>query len=154
MRVARPHELKSEAVPLLTARVSEAELSKLFPLKFEEILDPEATPEPSKAALVKLTAGPYSVLYWGQDTHQLTLRIPTTTDASAFLEAFFREVPLPRSHVLWHRPDVRLPRVSTGAKVVREVARSYGADRPDPGVPLRASRRSAVTSRRLSARKK
>ncbi|MEA2490438.1 MAG: hypothetical protein QOH21_2230 [Acidobacteriota bacterium] len=110
MRTAEPNELNENAFPVMTARLSEAELLQWFPVSFEEITDPWATPEPSKGALVKLDAGEYVVLYWGQDSRQLTVRIPADVDASAFLTSFFREVPLPRSRVLWRRADARLPR--------------------------------------------
>ncbi|MEA2337655.1 MAG: hypothetical protein QOE82_1662 [Thermoanaerobaculia bacterium] len=94
----------------MTARVSEDELSKWFPVAFQHIDDPQEAPEPSKAALIKLDDGDYFVLYYGETSNQLTLRIPEATDASAFLSALLREVPLPRSRILWRREDARLPR--------------------------------------------
>jgi hypothetical protein len=110
MRVAKPNELKSHAFPILTARVSESELTKWFPVRFQQITDPQEAPEPSKAALIKLDAGDYFVLYYGEISKQLMLRIPQATDASAFLSALFREVQLPRTRILWRREDARLPR--------------------------------------------
>jgi len=110
MRVAKPNELKSHALPVLTARVSEAELAKWFPVTFQHIEDPQEAPEPSKAALIKLEDGDYFVLYYGETSNQLTLRIPESTDGSAFLSALLREVPLPRTRILWRREDARLPR--------------------------------------------
>lgn len=110
MRVAKPNELKSHAFPILTAQVSESELEKWFPVRFQQITDPQEAPEPSKAALIKLDAGDYFVLYYGEISKQLMLRIPEASDASAFLSALFREVPLPRTRILWRREDARLPR--------------------------------------------
>jgi hypothetical protein len=110
MRLAKPNELKTHALPVLTARVSEAELAKWFPVSFQHIDDPQEAPEPSKAALIKLDEGDYFVLYYGEISSQLTLRIPESTDASAFLNVFLREVPLPRTRILWRREDARLPR--------------------------------------------
>lgn len=110
MQVAKPNELKTNALPVLTARISESELSKWFPVRFQQITHPQEAAEPSKAALIRLDAGDYFVLYWGELSNQLMLRIPATTDASQFLSAFFKEVPLPRRRILWRREDARLPR--------------------------------------------
>jgi len=123
MRVAKPNELKSHAVPVLTARISESELSKWFPVSFQHIDDPQEAPEPSKAALIKLDDGDYFVLYYGEISNQLTLRIAESTDASAFLISLFREVPLPRTRVLWRRQDARLPRHIAAHRVTAPGAR-------------------------------
>jgi hypothetical protein len=66
MRAAKPNELKAAAFPVLTAKVSEKELRKWFPVRFEEITDPESTPEPSKGALLKLARGPHFVSVLGR----------------------------------------------------------------------------------------
>ena len=94
----------------MTAKLSEGELTEWFPISFQEINDPWAAPEPSKGALVKLDAGEYVVLDYGKDSSQLTVRIPFGLDPSECLASLFREVPLPRSRVLWRRADARLPR--------------------------------------------
>jgi hypothetical protein len=117
MRAARPDELKQNAFPVMTAELSEAELTKWFPVSFEEITDPWAAPELSKGALVRLEAGEYVVLEYGKESEQLTLRIPSTVDPSSFLTSFFHEVPLPRSRVLWHRAGTRLPRTVAANRV-------------------------------------
>lgn len=109
MRQAKPHELKTRAVPAMTAKITETELLNWVPVQFEEITDPWATPEPSKGALIKLDAGGYVVLYYGKDSQQLIVEIPENTpDSSALLSAFLSEVPVPKSRILWHRPDVKL----------------------------------------------
>lgn len=108
MRAAKPNELTTRAYPVMTARVSARELAKWFPVGFEDITDPDATPEPSKGALIKLNRGPYVVVYWGETSKQLTLQIPSSTETSKFFAAFFREVPMPRSRILWQREDVTL----------------------------------------------
>jgi hypothetical protein len=110
MRVAKPDELKSHAYPVLAAAISEAELARWFPVSFHHISDAQEAPEPSRAALIRLDAGDYFVLYYGELSNQLMLRIPTSTDASSFLDAFFREVPLPQARIVWLRQDARLPR--------------------------------------------
>jgi hypothetical protein len=111
MRRASPHELKTRAVPVMTARLNEAELLKWLPVPFDDIDDPLATPEPSKGALIQLENGSYVVVYYGRDSNQLTLEIPETSDESSsdLLASFLDEVPLPISRVLWHRPDTKLP---------------------------------------------
>src|SRR4029079_5751862 len=117
MRRARPAELKDAAFPVMTARLSEAELGKWFPVAFDEISDPWAAPEPSMCALVQLDAGEYVVLDYGKESNQLIVRIPSSLDATSFLASFFREVPLPRTRVLWRRAGVRLPRASAAKQV-------------------------------------
>jgi hypothetical protein len=113
MERARPHELRDHAVPILTARITEAELAEWFPIQFDEISDPLEAPEPSRGALVKLRNGSYAVLTYGKDSGHLTVELPESTrDRTAFLEAFFKEVPLPASRVLWHRADTHLPKIS------------------------------------------
>jgi hypothetical protein len=123
MRVAKPNELKSHAFPILTARVSESELTKWFPVRFQQIDDPQEAAEPSKAALIKLDTGDYFVLYYGEISKQLMLRIPETSDASAFLSALFREVPIPRTRILWRREGARLPRHIAANRVSAPTAR-------------------------------
>lgn len=110
MRRARPNELKEDAVPVMTARLSEAELGKWFPVPFDEINDPWAAPEPSLGALVSLDAGEYVVLDYGRESNQLIVRIPANLDATSFLASFFHEIPMPRARVLWRRKDAKLPK--------------------------------------------
>jgi hypothetical protein len=117
MRIARPNELQTYALPVLTARITESELSKWFPVAFHHITDPQEAAEPSKAAVIRLDAGDYFVLYFGEISKQLTLRIPTASDASRFLTSFLREVPLPRRRILWRREDARLPRTVAANEV-------------------------------------
>ena len=118
MRTAKPNELRENAFPVMTAELSEVELTKWFPVSFHEISDPWAAPEPSKGALIKLDAGEYVVLDYGKESRQLTVRIPTALDASACLASLFREVPIPRSRILWRRADVRLPKHIAASTVV------------------------------------
>lgn len=110
MRAGRPDELRVQAFPVLTARISETELAKWFPVPFHDLTDPQETPEPSKAALIRLDQGEYFVLYWGELSKQLKVEIPAAADPPGFLDAFFREVPLPRGRILWRRQGARLPR--------------------------------------------
>jgi hypothetical protein len=109
MRVADPHELKTHAFPVLTARITQSELSRWFPVRFHHITDPQEAAEPSRAAAIKLETGEMFVLYFGEISHQLTLRIPAETDPSRFVSSLLREVPLPRNRILWRREGTRLP---------------------------------------------
>lgn len=117
MRRARPDELKERAFPVMTARLSEAELGQWFPVRFDEIDDPWAAPEPSLGVLVSLDAGEYVVLDYGKVSKQLIVRIPANLDATTFLVSFFREIPLPRARVLWRRQDAKLPRTVAAKQV-------------------------------------
>lgn len=110
MRVAKPNELQSHAYPVLTAQITPSELSRWFPVRFHNITDPQEAAEPSRAAVIRLDSGEYFVLYFGEISKQLTSRIPEAVNASKFLISLWREVPLPRSRVLWRREDARLPR--------------------------------------------
>ena len=142
MRTAKPSELKEQAFPLMTARISEGELSRWFPVAFEEITDPWATAEPSKGALVKLETGQYAVIYWGYDSNELAVHIPQATDPSSFLSAFLNEVPVPRTRVSWHRPGTRLPR--------HVAAKTLSVSR---GQPSNSRRSKSPTSSRDAKRK-
>ena len=145
MRRARPHELKTSAMPAMTARLTEAELLTWVPVPFDEITDPLATPEPSKGALVRLESGGYVVLFYGKDSQQLTVEIPERTkDASALLADFFDEVPLPHSRVLWHRADITMP------KHTRRTDRSGAVPIKDRGkviTPKRSARTVSLPKR-------
>ena|ERR1043165_240749 len=135
MRRAEPHELTSHAVPVITARLSEAELLKWFPIRFDPITDPLQAPEPSLAALVQLDAGGYVVLNYGKDSGQLIVELPVTIrNTSSLIAEFFQEVQLPLSRVLWHRAGTRLPRrdrtnASKGSERKRELATGSSGER-------------------------
>jgi hypothetical protein len=105
MRGARPEELKQAANPMLTARLSESELAEWFPVVFEEITDPWATPEPSKGALVRLDSGECIVIYWGSDSSELTVEAPNVIPDKNVLASLLLEVPQLESRILWRRPD-------------------------------------------------
>lgn len=142
MRRAKPQELKTAAVPAMTARLSEAELRQWLPVRFDRITDPLATPEPSKGALIQLEAGGYVVVYYGEESHELTLEIPEGThDSSGLVSAFMREVPLPSSRVLWHRPDIVFAK-----RPARRVDRLKGTS--DREVPKRSARRASLPKTR------
>lgn len=123
----------------MTARLSEAELLRWFPVSFQEVTDPWAAPEPSKGALVRLETGEYVVLDYGSDSNELTVRIPSQLDASSFLASFFREVPLPRSRVLWRRAGARLPRNIAAKQVTARASRG----RPDSHSPRQSKSQRA-----------
>src|SRR5215210_1941777 len=129
MRRASPNELKERAFPVMTARLSEAELGTWFPVPFDEISDAWAAPEPSLGALISLDAGEYVVLDYGKEANQLIVRMPADRDASSFLASFFREIPMPRARVLWWREGAKLPR-TVAAKRVSASTTSNRAARP------------------------
>jgi hypothetical protein len=161
MRRANPSELKTPAVPVMTARLSEPELLKWVPVEFDDINDPLATPEPSKAALVKLRTRKYVVLYYGTISNQLTVEMPETTrNATQLLRDFFSEVPLPKSRVLWHRPEAALPerprdRKRTAAR--KKYDESESASSTSPQRAKRSALRAALpggTSKRRPSRRR
>jgi hypothetical protein len=154
MRVGKPEELRVPAFPVLTARISEAELSKWFPVPFHHLTDPQETPEPSKAALIRLEQGEYFVLYWGELSKQMKLEIPAATDPSGFLDAFFREVPLPRGRILWRRQGTRLPR-RIAAKTVSAGTAGVSSSKAKSASQPRSTKndaRSKRTKRGLTSR--
>ena len=106
MRAAKPSELTERALPVLAAKVSESELSRLIPVPLQDINDPDATAEPSKGALIQLAAGPFVVLFYGKESGRLTLELPTSGDVQAELRSFLREVPIPTSRIVWMRPGI------------------------------------------------
>ena len=134
MRAAKPNELKTHAYPVLAAAISAEELSKWFPVPFQRITDPQEAAEPSKAALIKLDEGDYFVLFYGELSNQLTLRIPTSVEPSLFLSRLFREVPLPRARIVWKRQDARLP-VHVAAKTITAPrTRTLSSSKPPTGI--------------------
>ncbi len=127
MRSAAAEELKTNALPVLTARVSNVELARWFPVSFYDLSHPQEVAEPSKAALIQLDAGDLFVLFWGQVSNQLMLRIGPDVDASQFLRELLREVPLPRTRIISLRSDARLPRHVAAKRV--SLAAGKPADR-------------------------
>ena len=123
MRVAKPDELLTHAFPVLTARITDAELARWFPASFHHLTDPQEAAEPSRAALLRLDKGDYFVLYFGEISKQLTLRIPEATDAAAFLDSFLREVPLPLNRIVWRRDGLKLPRIVAASRVAATTRR-------------------------------
>ncbi len=154
MRTAKPSELKERAFPVMTAKLSVAELARWFPVSFQEIDDIWAAPEPSKGALVELNAGQFVVLDYGKDSRQLTVRIPATLDASACLVSLFGEVPLPRSRILWQRADVRLPTpvATSETQLAEEIVGALGVDAVRVCTDDRSSIRFAIHSARVKLR--
>ena len=142
MRVGKPSELRVPAFPLLTASISEAELAKWFPVPLHHITHPQETAEPSKAALIRLDQGEYFVLYWGEWSKQLKLEIPSATNPSQFLDSFFREVPLPRTRIIWRRQDARLPRIAA-----KRISASIASTRSRPPKSTPTSRSSRAKAR-------
>ncbi|HWS71750.1 MAG TPA: hypothetical protein VN605_06525 [Thermoanaerobaculia bacterium] len=136
MRAAKPNELKTHAYPVLAAAISDQELAKWFPVPFQHITDSQEAAEPSRAALIKLDAGDYFVLYFGELSNQLTIRIPTSVDASAFLCSFFQEVPLPRARIVWRRQDAHLPRNVAAKTVTAPRESGLGARERTPAKPI------------------
>ncbi len=106
MHRARPEELQTEAVPALTARLSESALAKLFPVKMEE-MDSWDEPEPSKGALIQLESGHYLVVIYGKETQTTEILVPEGTNVTTGIEALLAEVPLSPKSILWRRDAAR-----------------------------------------------
>lgn len=138
------------AVPAITAHLSEAELARWLPIRFDTIDDPLEAPEPSLGALAQLDAGEYVVLNYGKDSQQLTVEFPANTrNRTTLLAAFLREVPLPLSRILWHQKGMRLPKRKTGGHGVTAKAQKQ---RSADGSTVRA-KRSALRVQAPSKRK-
>ena len=116
MRAADPRELTTPAVPVLAARLSENQLTKLVPVRFKELTNPEEVREPSKAALIQLTTGSYVVLFYGRESHELTVEVPQNVNLAQGLAAFLAEVPLPASCILWRRADITMTSQAENSK--------------------------------------
>lgn len=108
MRIADPGWLMSMALPAFAASLNEAELARLIPLPLKDIDDPDATPEPALGALIQLETSELAVVYFGKVSHVLTVEFPASADLASSVRNFLLEVPIPRSRITWHRPDVSL----------------------------------------------
>ncbi len=100
MRRAKAEELKSEAIPVLTAHLSEPEFRNFFPVETDE-LDALAEAEPSIGALIQLECGSYVVVIYGKTTGTMKLLLPQGTEPGRGLDAVLAEVPLPLHCVEW-----------------------------------------------------
>jgi RNA polymerase sigma factor (sigma-70 family) len=129
MRVAIPNEIKGHVYPVLAASISDAELYSWFPVPFHYLSDPQEVPEPSKAAAVRLRSGELFVLYYGELSEQLTIRIPADTSTSTFIDALLTEVPGLRERVSWQRPHEVSALVSAHAGITSD------DDTASPAVP-------------------
>jgi|SRR5712691_3657570 len=151
MRVAKPNELKSYAVPVLTAHLNEAELARWIPIAFSEVSDPLAVPEPSKGALVQLASGKFVVLFYGKESGTLFLRVPENANASACVREFLNEVKMPASRVVWRRQDVSLPAKSPRPTPSSPRPRRMAAKRTSSG--FRGSRPATRAASRSSKKR-
>jgi hypothetical protein len=109
MRRAKPDEVPVDSRPIATANLSEAELLAWMPIPFTEVNDLMIELEPALAALVQLDSGRYIYAVYYRESHFVTIDIPVNEDINATLADFFREVPLLRRRVTWHRDDSTLP---------------------------------------------
>ncbi len=146
MRAANANELTERAVPVLAARLSEAELAALVPVEFHDINDPDATAEPSKGALIQLTAGTFVVLFYGKESGRLVLESPESTSAVRNVRSFLEEVPIPLSKIFWKRPDIVMePRqMGTPAEFIEE---TYAGEIGTETSGVKSIRASVVPSR-------
>ena len=149
MRRAEPNELVDPAVPIITARLSEAELARWLPIRFDAIDDPLEAPEPSLGALAQLEAGEYVVLNYGKDSQQLTVEFPVNTpNRTTLLEVFLREVPLPLSRILWHQKGTRLPKRQTDDRMVAAKTQQRRSVVPSTARAKRSALRAQAPSKR------
>ena len=92
--------LREDARPALLLDTPEERLRALFPVDLTP-LPPEAEPEPSKGALVRLESGHTVVVVYGTVTRRATLSFPVSADVHEAIEALLREVPIERREMLW-----------------------------------------------------
>jgi hypothetical protein len=99
MRVAKPEELGTEAVPALKVQLPEEELSKLFPVRMKNI-DSLIEPEPSKGILIRLQSGDYAVLIYGKLSETLTV-LAAPTKLAKTVDSLLKEIPIPDAKIIW-----------------------------------------------------
>lgn len=158
MQTANPNDLSTHAVPVLAARLSEAELAKWIPISFKEISDPDEVPEPTKGALVRLRSGAYAVLSYGLISKELTIRLAEGANFNSQLESFFDEVPTLVARVIWRLPSVSLPTtVGMSSRPIAELrdvpSRSASAPRFKLAAKAPAGLRKAARASTSSARR-
>lgn len=118
MRYAQPHELRESVVPVLQLRLSNRQFAEMFPVRTVN-LDPLASAEPSRAALVRLDSGSYLVVTYGEVSHRAVVEVPRSADPSNVVRELLSEVTVPASAIEWKRDDVL-----TAAQKPRKVAAS------------------------------
>ncbi len=137
MHCLPPGELTREAIPAVTARLSESALARLFPVKLSE-MNPWDEPEPSKGALIQLRSGVRVVLIYGKVTHTAKVLVPDGADLTSSMNALFSEVALPADSILWRTDRIPAARPRRPAHPsVRKSAR-----------PSRAARKLAASGRK------
>lgn len=108
MRVETPEALHHDVRPVLTARIAEADLARLFPIQFSD-LDSLAAPEPSRAALVRLERGSLVVVEYGTITSRLTVSVPDNADMVQTLVDLLDEIEIPDAAIDWVTEEVAPP---------------------------------------------
>jgi hypothetical protein len=155
MRYAKPHELRESVVPVLQLRLSNRQFAEMFPVRTVD-LDPLASAEPSRAALVRLNSGSYLVITYGEVSHRAVVEVPRSADPSVVVRELLSEVTMPASAIEWKREDVlppaQMPRSAAASKVQsarKKTAAKAAKNRTALKVPARqALRVAAKTSKK------
>jgi hypothetical protein len=105
MRYAQPSELTEGVIPVLQLRLSDRQFAEMFPIRTVD-LDPLASAEPSKAALVRLDSGSYLVVTYGEVSHRAVVEVPRSANPSNVVRELLSEVAMPASAIEWTRDDV------------------------------------------------
>jgi hypothetical protein len=88
MRLADPQELTTPAIPVFAAHISEDELSRLVPVRFKDITNPEEAREPSKGALIQLDTDGYVALFYGCRSNELSVEVPDVSNLTGSVTDF------------------------------------------------------------------
>jgi hypothetical protein len=84
MRAANPDELNENAFPVMTAKLTERELTEWFPISFQEIGDPWAAPEPAysvrhRCVGVPGVTVPFARVLWRREDARLPRHVAANT---------------------------------------------------------------------------
>ena len=102
MRRASLNEVSVELEPILLAKISPTDFSRLFPVEMSE-MDPFAAAEPSIGGIIQLNNGQYLGVSYGRVSGTLMIRIPPRDEEAVALEKILDEIPLEHTDVWWRR---------------------------------------------------
>lgn len=126
-----PAQLARSIRPAVEAALTPEELARIFADVEFKALAPFAAPEPSIGAAVRLASGGIATLAYGKGSHLLRVDLPATDSVNAFL----REVTLPREAITWRRRE-RRPAVKK-ATAAKPAAKRAAAKRRTAQPPRR-----------------
>lgn len=100
MRAAPPEALTVDVRPVMMFRMSDSDVSRLFPVQFQDV-DPFAAPEPTRAALVRLNSGRLALVEFGKVTSSVTISVPQGASVGETLADLRREAPIAEDAITW-----------------------------------------------------